>query len=91
MADKLPAERWVNARITVLVALGVPVEADTFTKQEAVSDAIESLALPRGAVASGTWEDCEVPEQEIPTIPDPPTVVQGEQHKAPASERKDPA
>lgn len=70
----LPAERWVNAKIEVLIPLDVPVDADPYVKQEAVSAAIETLSLPRNAVARGEWEDCKVEAEELPTIPAPPRV-----------------
>ena len=65
---------WVNAVVEVVIPLDVPVDADHFTKQEAVSAAMDRVTWPRNAVARGKWENVSVPPLgPEPTIPDPPT------------------
>lgn len=78
-------ERWVNAKVTILVPVDVPVDAGAHAKQEAVSEVIESLALPANAVARGEFEDCEgVPEAllDLPEIPSPNVAVPDDQDEA---------
>lgn len=81
MAEKLPAEQWVNAHIEIVVPLLIAVDADLYAKQEAVGEVIEVLDLPPNSVAHGWWEDASIDEREVPDIPAPPSPAFGEENK----------
>jgi hypothetical protein len=51
------ADRWVNAVITVVIPLDVPVTATPLEKQDATSDAMDLVTVPPGVVMSARWQD----------------------------------
>jgi hypothetical protein len=87
MPEFLPAERWVNAHIEIVVPLDVDPDADPYAKQEAAAELLEALniaGIHRHAVSRAWWEDGEVAEEEIPSIPEPPRrIVDPDRPEAP--------
>lgn len=58
-------DRWVNAEITVVIPLDVPVTASALEKQDAVAAAMDLVTVPPGVVVSGRWQDMEALRDDL--------------------------